>query len=104
MNSTMSGPAEMAAASTAPEPSGPRFEIEGMRASACDIAYALAVAEDIEIGFGARRAAEHCPSGVGATLRHRLRLDRTAARNLEEVLARVVGAPEPGPAGPAAAT
>lgn len=71
----------------------PRFSTDRLRASGCDVAFVRVAADRIELGFGARVPSPDCEGAVGASLLHLLSLDRTAARNLEEVLSRMLGAP-----------
>lgn len=71
----------------------PRFSTDRLRASDCDVAFVRAVSDRIEFGFGTRGPAVDCEGAVSASLQHLLSLDRTAARNLEEVLSRMLGAP-----------
>ncbi len=76
-----------------PAAASPRFDAAAMRRTACGIATAAGVADRIELCFGQRAGREAAAGSAGATLVHRLRLDRPAAIHLEEVLTRVLGLP-----------
>lgn len=70
----------------------PRFVDAGSRSSRCEVVAVVRAPDGVELRFGTLEGRAHCPGAVGAALTHRVRLDLSAARHLEEALTRVLGA------------
>ena len=78
-----------------PPAQGPLFVAEALRTSAAELVKVVPAGEHVDLWFGTCVPSEHCPGATGAAPSVRIRLDHGAARHLEEVLTRVLGAATP---------
>jgi hypothetical protein len=68
----------------------PQFDTSRLRSSACDVVSVARSNDGVDFAFGRRVQQPDVPGTAGAELVHRVQLDLAAARQLEEVLTRVL--------------
>jgi hypothetical protein len=68
----------------------PQFDAARLRSSTCNVVSVARSIDGVDFAFGRRVQQHDAPGASGAELVHRVQLDLAAARQLEEVLTRVL--------------